>query len=75
MYRDGFGVAQDLAEALRLFYLAATQGHPEAFYNIAACHDLGQGVRKNKAEAIRWFKRAQAAGHPDAAWALQKLQT
>ena len=74
MYINGDGVAQDRAEALRWHQLAAAQGHPEALFNVADCHEKGQGVRKNKAEAIRWYRRAQAAGHPDAANDLQRLR-
>jgi TPR repeat protein len=73
-YYGGFGVAQDHAEALRLFQLAAAQGLPAALFNVAECHEHGQGVPKNKAEAIRWYRRAQAAGYPGAAAALQRLR-
>ena len=34
MYRDGQGVVQDEAEAVRWFRLAAEQGHAEAQYNL-----------------------------------------
>ena len=74
MYDFGYGVAQDYAEALRLFHLAAAQGHPGALFMVAGCYKDGQGVRKNKAEAIRWYRRAQAAGHPGAAYKLQRLR-
>jgi TPR repeat protein len=64
MYGNGLGVAEDVAEALRLYQLAAAQGHPEALYMVAACHRYGYGVATDEAEAIRWLRRAQAAGHP-----------
>jgi TPR repeat protein len=73
MYEEGLGVAEDHAEALRLYQLAAAQGHPYALFNVAKCNEFGVGVRENKAEAIRWYRRAQAAGYTDAAAALQKL--
>jgi TPR repeat protein len=66
MHGNGFGVAQDSAEALRLYRLAAAQGHPQALYDVAACHEKGKGVRQNRDEAICWYKRAQAAGHQHA---------
>ena len=66
-------VARDGAEALRLYHLAAAQGHAEALYWVAVCHHYGRGVRKNKAEAIRWYRRAQAAGLGPAALALMVL--
>ena len=73
MYFLGRGVAEDLAEALRLYQLAAAQGHPDALYFVGAFHEHGEGVPENKAEAIRWYRRAQAAGYSDAAAALQRL--
>ena len=71
---DGLGVAQDYAEALRLFQLAAAQGHTLALFNVAYCYEEGQGVPKNKSEAIRWYRRAQAAGDVSGAWNLQRLR-
>jgi len=74
MYYYGVGFAQDCAEALRLFLLAAAQGNPGALYCVAQCHENGQGgVPKNKVEAIRWYRRAQAAGYLKAAAKLQEL--
>ena len=68
-------VVHDQAEALRLYQLAAAQGHPTSLYLVAYCHERGiGGVRKNKAEAIRWYRSAQAAGDDGAAAALQRLR-
>ena len=66
------GFAQD-SVPLRLFLLAAAQGHPAAFNSVAQCHEHGHGVRKSRANAIDWYKRAQAAGWTEAAIALRKL--
>ena len=76
VYYHGDGVAQarDLAEALRMFQLAAAQGHPTASHLVASFHERGLGVPANKAEAIRWYRRAQAAGHPRVAYDLQRLR-
>jgi TPR repeat protein len=73
MYFDGGVVAQDYAEALRLYQLAAAQGHAHALCMVAECHECGLGVAADKAEAIRWYRRAQAAGHSDAACGLHRL--
>ena len=73
MYYHGYGVDQDLAEALRQFQFAAAQGYPQALYYIADCHEHGWGVYKDVAEAIRWYRCAHAAGHPNAAAALHRL--
>ncbi len=74
MYDEGNGVARDYTEALRLYQLAAAQGHPWALFIVADCHEKGRGVRKNKAAAIRWYRRAQAAGKRVAAAALRRLR-
>jgi TPR repeat protein len=74
MYCNGNGVAQDFAEALRLFQLAAAQGHPYALFMVAECHEKGRGVRENNAEAIRWYRRAQEAGCLLAADAVRRLR-
>jgi len=73
MYSNGHGVAQDYAEALRLYQLAAAQAHPEALFMIALCHEFGWGVAADAAAAIRWYRRAQAAGNTNAAGKLQGL--
>jgi hypothetical protein len=73
MYLNGEGVAQDYAEALRWFQLAAAQGYPGALYRVAKCHEDGLGVGRNKPEAIRWYRLAQAAGYPHAAENLERL--
>ena len=60
---------EDEAEGLRLYQLAAAQGHPEALYLVAQCYEQEEDV----AEAIRWYKLAQAAGHFNAEEEWQKL--
>jgi TPR repeat protein len=74
MYDYGLGVAQDSAEALRLYQLAAAQGHPTALYRVAVFHECGLGgVAVDVAKAIHWYSCAQAAGEPDAADKLLRL--
>jgi TPR repeat protein len=63
-YEDGTGVAKDAAEAVRLYRLAADQGHAGAQYNLGACYEKGLGVVKDTAEAVRWLVRAADQGHP-----------
>jgi TPR repeat protein len=67
------GVAQDYAEALRLWQLAAAQGHPSALYNVGQCHEHGYSVAADVAEAVHWYRRAQAAGDISAAGKLHRL--
>ena len=69
----GYGVAQDRAEALRWFKLAAAQGLSEALYCVGHFYEMGWSVAADRAEAIRWYKRAQAVGDSIAAGALKRL--
>ena len=57
MYDQGFSVAEDKAEALRLFKLAADQGLPAALAWVAGYYDHGWGVPCDKIEAVRWCVR------------------
>jgi TPR repeat protein len=58
-----YGVAQDYAEAVRLYSLAAAQGHATAQYNLGFMFENGQGVAQDRAEAIRWYRLAAAQGY------------
>jgi TPR repeat protein len=64
MYNSGRGVAQDHNEALRLYNLAAKQGHLVAFSNIAYHYEEGKGVPKSKEIANSFKERALKAGFP-----------
>jgi TPR repeat protein len=61
MYGWG-GVAQDYAEAVRLYSLAADQGHASAQYSLGVMFQYGYGVAQDRAEAIRWYRLAAAQG-------------
>jgi len=58
---DGRIVAQDHAEALQWYKLAAAQGYGEASNKVGHFYEMGFSVAADRAEAIRWYKRAQAA--------------
>ena len=71
MFRNGEGVAQDYAEAVRLYSLAAAQGHADSQVNLGTLFesgegilllDNGQGVGQDRAEATRWYRLAAAQG-------------
>jgi uncharacterized protein len=68
------GVAQDYAEAVRLYRLAVAQGHATAQVNLGNMFLNGYGVRKIKAEAVRLYRLAAAQGHADASAMLQRLR-
>jgi hypothetical protein len=69
------GVAEDYAEAVRLFRLAVAQGHADAQYNLGFMFENGQGVAQDYAEAIRWYRLAAAQGHADAQRRLDALES
>ena len=73
-YEEGCGgVAQDYAEAVRLYSLAAAQGHAYAQNNLGLMFENGEGVAQDRAEAIRWYRLAAAQGNAYATAALQQL--
>jgi uncharacterized protein len=73
-YNNGLGgVAQDYAEAVRLYHLAVAQGHASAQNNLGDMFEKGQGVAQDRAEAIRLYRLAAAQGNANATAALKRL--
>jgi TPR repeat protein len=73
-YRYGYGgVAQDYAKAVRLYSLAAAQGHAGAQTCLGGMFEYGNGVQKNRAEAMRWYRLAAAQGSAHAHSELTRL--
>jgi TPR repeat protein len=67
LYRFGDGgVAQDFAQALAWYRLAAAQNLDVAQCALGCMHDNGEGVAQDRAEALRWYQLAAAQGHPTA---------
>ncbi len=58
MYKNGQGVRQDQAEAVRWLTLAAKQGVAMAQYSLARQYLSGQGVDKNEKVALQWLLKA-----------------
>ena len=74
MFENGQGVAQDYAEAVRLYRLAAEQGHANSQVNLGLMFEFGyRGVARDRAEAIRWYRLAAAQGDADAQNSLGRL--
>ena len=63
MYRNGEGVPEDDAEAVRWYRLAADQGHAVAQIRLGQRYGTGLGVPHNDAEAVRWFRLAADQRH------------
>ena len=63
MYADGFGVAKDEVEAVRLYSLAAEAGHTPAQNNLGVMYSEGRGVPQDKTEAVKLYRTAAEAGN------------
>ncbi|KAJ1638667.1 hypothetical protein T492DRAFT_900054 [Pavlovales sp. CCMP2436] len=61
---EGKGETKDYGEALRLFHLAADQGHgvPEAQFGYAQCLTFGEGVPQDYNEAAQYCRLAADQG-------------
>ena len=66
MYTNGTGVPQDYTEAVRLYRLAAAQGHAGAQCNLAVMYDNGTGVPQDYTEAVRLYRLAASQGEAGA---------
>jgi uncharacterized protein len=73
MFYFGQGVAQDYAEAVRLYSLAAAQGDADAQVRLGYMFETDRGVAQDIAEAIRWYRLSAAQGDSDATAALKRL--
>ena len=73
MYANGEGVVKHLAEAVRLFRLAADQGNAPAQTILGWMYKNGLGVAKELAEAARlnWLPADQV--HENAQASLKRL--
>ena len=66
MYEFGKGVAQDDAEAVKWYRLAAEQGDAHGQYSLGLMYELGRGVAQDYAEAMRWYRQAADQGYKPA---------
>lgn len=58
-YANGtFGVAQNIAEAVKWYRRAAEQNQAEAQYNLGICYSKGEGVVEDQMEALKWYRKA-----------------
>jgi len=65
-YHEGVGVAQDYAEAMKWYRLAAAQGNANAQNNLGTMYYNGSGVAQDYAEAVKWYRKAAAQGNANA---------
>ncbi|MDD5029144.1 MAG: tetratricopeptide repeat protein [Rhodoferax sp.] len=69
MYQNGWGVAQDLAQAQRWFSAAAQRGQVDAQLALARLLEADSDYR----QALDWYQHAAAQAHPEAFAALGHL--
>ena len=74
MYRNGWGVSQDDKEAVRLYTLAAEQGHAKAQSNLGVMYRNGEGILADFVIAHIWFNIAANNGNELAAENRKKLE-
>jgi len=65
-YNGAGGLAEDYAQALAFYRLAAAQGLDGAQCALGFMYGNGKGVAQDFAEALRWFRLAAARGLPQA---------
>ena len=63
MYQNGYGVAQDDAEAAKWFHKAAEQEHALGQNRLGLMYYYGQGVNKDYAEAAKWIRKIAEQGN------------
>ena len=63
MYRDGHGVPQNYAEALKWFRKAANQGYDNAQLDLGFLYAHGDGVPQDYIEAAKWYRKAAEQGN------------
>jgi TPR repeat protein len=66
MYARGEGVAQNQAEAFRLYLLSAKQGNGEGMNAVGYKYQYGTGVPPDIAKAVYWYCMAVERGNPRA---------
>ncbi len=72
-YQMGWGVPQDLAQALAYYRKAAAGQHPQAFVALGRLHAEGKGVVRDEQEALRWFQKAAEEDFPEGKIALADM--
>jgi hypothetical protein len=65
MYQEGYGVAVDEAESVRLLRRAAALGDPVAQTDLGVALRESARVEPNARESFEWFEKATAQGYVD----------
>ena len=72
-YKDGHGVAENDAEAMRWYHVSAAQGYADSQLMLGIGYQYGFGGKCDSAEAIKWYRKAAKQGNSKAYAQLLKL--
>ena len=56
--KNGFGVEQNTAEAVKWLRKSAKKKCAEAYYQLGICYENGEGVERDLYEAEAWYRKA-----------------
>jgi uncharacterized protein len=68
-YKNGQGITQDDAKAVKYYRLAADHGLADAQFNLGVCYS-GKGVTQDHAQAVKYFRLAADQGDASAQYNL-----
>ena len=66
MYKEGEGVDQSHATAVKWYRKAAEQDHTDAQNSLGVMYNQGQGVDQSHATAVKWYRKAAEQGNTHA---------
>jgi hypothetical protein len=73
MYAKGKGVVEDVAEAARLFRIAADQGHAEAQFSLGVMYEIGKRVEDSESAKETQQREPTSPGCTEWARAFRKI--
>ena len=73
-YREGEGVAKDLAKAAQLYQKACEAGHAGSCFNLANRYREGEGVAKDLVKAAQLYQQACDEGEARACEVVRQLR-
>lgn len=65
-YERGYGVGQNMGQALECYRKAAEQNYADAQLRLGLFYKDGEGVEKDLSQAVVWFKKAAQSDNADA---------
>lgn len=62
--KGSWGLCIDHKRAFALYVHASKQGHAEAAFRVAVCHEVGAGTKRDGERAAQFYRKAAAMGNP-----------